>query len=254
MQKKRKNVMAAMLGLFVTMSLITTNLFAATTNVAVAANFTDAAKEISEAFAQKTGHEAILSFGATGQFYTQIANGAPFEILLAADNKRPTLSVSEGYGVDGSVFTYAIGQLVLYTIQDDQDLNANYLQAGNFNKLAIANPETAPYGLAAVETMNSLNLYDDLKDKIIQGQSIGQTYQFVETGNAEVGFVALGQVAQTDRGSRWIVPADLYTPIEQEAVLLIKGQDNPAATEFLEFLKTDTAKKIIKKYGYAVVN
>lgn len=254
MRKNRKNIRAAMLGLFASMTLTATNLFAATTNVAVAANFTDAAKEISTAFTQETGHEAILSFRTTGQFYTQIVNGAPFEVLLAADNKRPTLSVSEGYGVDGSVFTYAVGQLVLYTIQDDQELNVEYLQAGNFNKLAIANPETAPYGLAAVETMNSLDLYEALKGKIIQGQSIGQTYQFVETGNAEVGFVALGQVAQTDRGSRWVVPADLYTPIEQDAVLLIKGQDNPAAVEFLEFLKTDTARDIIKKYGYAVVD
>lgn len=254
MQKSRKNMLTAMLGLFVTMSLTTTNVSAATTNVAVAANFTEAAKEISAAFAQETGHEAILSFGATGQFYTQIVNGAPFEILLAADNKRPALAVAEGHGVDGSPFTYAVGQLVLYTIQDNEELNAEYLQAGNFNKLAIANPDTAPYGLAAVETMNSLDLYEKLKGKIIQGQSIGQTYQFVETGNAEVGFVALGQVAQTKQGSRWIVPTDLYTPIEQDAVLLLKGQDNPAAVEFLEFLKSETARDIITKYGYAVVD
>ena len=254
MVNSKKTVLAAMLGVFATTALAASNFFAASTHVAVAANFTDAAKEISELFAQETGHEAVLSFGATGQFYTQIANGAPFEILLAADNKRPTLAVTEGYGVEGTVFTYAIGQLVLYTIQADEELGVDYLKAGDFNKLAIANPETAPYGLAAVETLNNLDLYDALQDKLIQGQNIGQTYQFVETGNAEVGFVALGQVAQTDEGSRWIVPADLYTPIEQDAVLLVKGEDNPAAVEFLEFLQTDAAKDIITKYGYAVMD
>lgn len=221
-------------------------------NVAVAANFTDAANEIAAAFADATDHEAVLSFGATGQFYTQITQGAPFEVFLAADDERPTLAVTEGYGVDGTVFTYAIGQLVLYSIEAGKVTGEDTLKAGDFRQIAIANPETAPYGKAAIETMQSLGVYDALQPKIVQGQNIGQTYQFVETGNAEVGFVALGQVSQTDVGSRWIVPQDHYEPIRQDAVLLKTGENNPAAAAFLEFLKGDAASAIIEKYGYAL--
>lgn len=221
-------------------------------NVAVAANFTDAANEIAAAFAAATDHEAILSFGATGQFYTQITQGAPFEVFLAADDERPTKAVDEGYGVDGTVFTYAIGQLVLYSIEEGKVTGPETLQAGDFQQIAIANPETAPYGKAAVETMQSLGVYEALQPKIVQGQNIGQTYQFVETGNAEVGFVALGQVSQTEAGSRWIVPQEHFEPIRQDAVLLKTGENNPAASAFLEFLKGDEASAIIEKYGYAL--
>ncbi len=221
-------------------------------NVAVAANFTDAANEIAAAFADATDHEAILSFGATGQFYTQITQGAPFEVFLAADDERPTLAVDEGYGVAGTVFTYAIGQLVLYSIEPGKVTGAETLKAGEFKQIAIANPETAPYGKAAVETMQALGVYDALQPKIVQGQSIGQTYQFVETGNAEVGFVALGQVSQTDVGSRWIVPQENYAPIKQDVVLLKTGENKPAATAFIDFLKSDAATAIIEKYGYAL--
>ena len=221
-------------------------------NVAVAANFTDAANEIAAAFVEATDHEAILSFGATGQFYTQITQGAPFEVFLAADDERPTLAVTEGYGVDGSVFTYAIGQLVLYSIEDGKVTGPETLETGDFNQIAIANPETAPYGKAAVETMQSLGVYDALQGKIVQGQNIGQTYQFVETGNAEVGFVALGQVSQTEAGSRWIVPQEHFEPIRQDAVLLKTGENNPAASAFLDFLKGEQASAIIEKYGYAL--
>ena len=221
-------------------------------NIAVAANFTDAANEIAAAFAQASDHEAILSFGATGQFYTQITQGAPFEILLAADDVRPAQSVEEGYGVDGTVFTYAIGQLVLYSSEEGKVIGAETLEAGDFQQIAIANPETAPYGKAAIETMEALGVYETLRPKIVQGQNIGQAYQFVETGNAEVGFVALGQVSQTDAGSRWLVPQENYEPIRQDAVLLKTGEDNPAAEAFLEFLKGDEATAIIEKYGYAL--
>ena len=221
-------------------------------NVAVAANFTDAANEIATAFAEATDHEAVLSFGATGQFYTQITQGAPFEVFLAADDERPSQAVTEGYGVEGSVFTYAIGQLVLYSIEDDKVTSAETLEAGDFRQIAIANPETAPYGKAAIETMESLGVYEALQPKIVQGQNIGQTYQFVETGNAEVGFVALGQVSQSDAGSRWLVPQEHYEPIRQDAVLLKTGEENPAAAAFLEFLKGDAASAIIEKYGYAL--
>ena len=221
-------------------------------NVAVAANFTDAANEIATAFAAATDHEAVLSFGATGQFYTQITQGAPFEVFLAADDERPTLAVTEGYGVDGSVFTYAIGQLVLYSAEEGKVTGAETLEAGDFQQIAIANPETAPYGKAAVETMQSLGVYDALQPKIVQGQSIGQTFQFIETGNAELGFVALGQVSQTDAGSRWVVPQEHYEPIRQDAVLLKTGENNPAAAAFLDFLKGDESAAIIEKYGYAL--
>lgn len=232
--------------------LISTSAFADTTNVAVAANFTDAATEIAAAFKEASDHEAILSFGATGQFYTQITQDAPFEVFLAADDERPTLAVTEGYGVDGTVFTYAIGQLVLYSAEEGKVTGPETLEAGDFNQIAIANPETAPYGKAAIEAMTKLGVYDALQSKVVQGQNIGQTYQFVETGNAEVGFVALGQVSQTEAGSRWIVPQDMYEQIAQDAVLLKKGENNPAAIAFIEFLKGDEASAIIEKYGYAL--
>ncbi|KAA0970872.1 molybdate ABC transporter substrate-binding protein [Aureimonas fodinaquatilis] len=237
---------------FLASALIASAAQAETVNVAVAANFTDAANEIAQAFAAATDHEAQLSFGATGQFYTQITQGAPFQVFLAADDERPSLAVTEGYGVDGSVFTYAVGQLVLYSAQPDRITGPETLEKGEFQKIAIANPETAPYGVAAVETMKALNVYDALSGKLVQGQNIGQTYQFVETGNAELGFVALGQVSQTDAGSRWVVPQDLYQPIKQDAVLLKSGESNPAAVAFLEFLKGDEATTIIEKYGYAL--
>lgn len=221
-------------------------------NIAVTANFTDAANEIAAAFAEASGHEPVLSFGASGQFYTQITQGAPFDLFLSADAARPELAVTEGYGVEGSVFTYAIGQLVLYSIEADRVTGPEVLEAGDFQQIAIANPETAPYGQAAIETMQSLGVHDALAPKIVQGQSIGQAFQFVETGNAELGFVALGQVSQTDAGSRWVVPQEHYAPINQDAVLLKTGENNPAATAFLEFLQGDTATAIIEKYGYAL--
>ncbi len=225
---------------------------AAETSVAVASNFTDAANEIAAAFAEATEHEAVLSFGATGQFYTQITQGAPFEVFIAADDKRPALAVTQGHGVEGTVFTYAIGQLVLYSADEGKVTGAKTLESDDFEKIAIANPQTAPYGQAAVEAMRSLGVYDTLEPKIVQGQNIGQTYQFVETGNAEIGFVALGQVSQTEAGSRWIVPQEHYEPIKQDAVLLKTGKNNPAAAAFLEFLKGDEAAAIIEKYGYAL--
>ncbi|MFD2237398.1 molybdate ABC transporter substrate-binding protein [Aureimonas populi] len=225
---------------------------AETTNVAVAANFTDAATEIAAAFAEAGEHEAILSFGATGQFYTQITQGAPFEVFLAADDERPTLAVEEGHGVEGTVFTYAIGQLVLYSAEAGKVTGPQTLEEGDFQQIAIANPETAPYGAAAIEAMTRLGVYEELQPRIVQGQSIAQAYQFVETGNAELGFVALGQVSQTEGGSRWIVPQDLYEPIRQDAVLLTRGEENPAALAFVEFLKGEEAAAIIEKYGYAL--
>lgn len=225
---------------------------AETVSVAVAANFTDAAQEIARRFAAETGHEAVLSFGATGQFYAQITQGAPFEVFLAADDERPALAVREGYGVEGSVFTYAIGQLVLYSTDAGLVTGERTLKDAGFEKIAIANPETAPYGAAAIQAMQALGVYDVLKPRIVQGQNIGQAFQFVQSGNAELGFVALGQVAQQEGGSRWVVPQADYEPIRQDAVLLKGGEDNPAAAAFIAFLKGDEAAGIIERFGYAL--
>lgn len=234
----------------VLLGLLTATAFADQTNVAVAANFTDAANEIAAAFKAETGHEAVLSFGATGQLYTQITQDAPFEVLLSADNVRTVKAIEEGFGVGGTDFTYAIGKIVLWSASADLVKGEETLKAGSFNKIAVANPETAPYGAAAVEAMKALGVYDGLQAKIVQGNNIAQTYQFVETGNAELGFVALSQIVASDAGSRWVVPAELYTPIKQDAVLLKKGEASEAAKAFLDFLKGPAATAVIEKYGY----
>jgi molybdate transport system substrate-binding protein len=222
------------------------------TNVAVAANFTEAAKEIATAFKAKTGNDVVLSFGATGQLYTQITQSAPFEVFLAADEARPKKAVEDGLAAPQSLFTYAIGKLVLWSKDPALIKGPETLNNSAFAKLAYCNPVAAPYGAAAVETLNALLLYDKLQTKLVQGESIAQAFQFVETGNAELGFVALSQVARSDAGSRWLVPQNLYTPIRQDAVLLKKGAENAAAAAFLAFLKGPEARGIIKKYGYAV--
>lgn len=223
---------------------------AAQTNVAVAANFTDAAREIAAVFKQKTGHEAVLSFGASGQFYTQITQGAPFQVFLSADDARPKKLVEDGLAVPDSRFTYAIGKLVLWSKSSGVVTGEETLKAASFAKLSICNPTAAPYGLAALETMKSLNLYETLKPKLVEGATITQAYQFVETGNAEVGFVALSQLMANDAGSRWVVPQQLYNPIRQDAVLLKTG--NEAASAFIAFLRGPEARAIIEKYGYVL--
>lgn len=226
--------------------------FAAETNVAVAANFTDAVKEIAAAFKQKTGHQAVLSFGSSGQLYTQITQDAPFQIMLSADDERPKKLVADGLAVADSRFTYAIGKLVLWSKTSDYVKGEDTLKAGAFAKLALANPSAAPYGAAAVETLKTLKLYETLQPKIVQGNNIAQTFQFIDTGNAELGFVALSQLAGEPAGSRWVVPQALYTPIRQDAVLLKKGEGNEAATAFLAFLKGPEARAIIEKFGYGI--
>jgi len=228
------------------------NAFAAQTNVAVAANFTEAAKEIAAAFQQKTGHEAVLSFGSSGQFYTQITQDAPFQIFLSADNERPKKLVDDGLGVSDSRFTYAVGKLVLWSKTPDLVKGEETLKAASFAKLSICNPVAAPYGAAAVEAMKSLKVYDALQPKFVEGANITQAFQFVQTGNAELGFIALSQLTGNDSGSRWLVPQTLYTPILQDAVLLKKGASNEAATAFMTFLKGPEARAIIEKYGYEV--
>jgi molybdate transport system substrate-binding protein len=232
--------------------VVASDALAGQTHVAVAANFTDAAKEIAAAFKQRTGHEAVLSFGSTGQLYNQITQDAPFQILLSADEERPKKLADEGLAVPESRFTYAIGKLVLWSKSRDLVRREETLRAGSFAKLAIANPTAAPYGAAAIETLKALGLYDALRSKIVQGNNIAQAFAFIDTGNAELGFIALSQVVGNAGGSRWLVPQELYTPIRQDAVLLRKGASNPAAAAFIAFLKGAEARAIIDSYGYAV--
>ena len=223
---------------------------AANTNVAVAANFTEPSREIAQLFKSKTGDEAILSFGSTGQFYTQITQAAPFQVFLSADQSTPKKLVDDGFAVADSLFTYAVGKLVLFSRNAGLMLGEQTLREAKFSKIAIANPATAPYGAAAVETMKALGVYDALAGKIVQGDNIAQTFQFVDTGNAELGFVALSQVIAIQGGSRWVVPANLYGAIRQDAVLLRSGSDNQAARAFLAFLKGPEALAVIERYGY----
>ena len=225
---------------------------AAQTHVAVAANFTEPAKEIAALFKQKTGHEAVLIFGASGAFFTQITHGAPFEVFLSADSERPKAAVDGGFAVADSVFTYAIGKLVLWSRVVDVTDGEAALKAGQFQKLSIANPVAAPYGTAAVEAMKALGVYDALQPKIVQGNSIAQAFQFVDTRNAEVGFVALSQLYGVTAGTRWEVPQALYSPIRQDAVLLKTGADSEASKAFLDFLKGPEARAIIGRFGYAL--
>ncbi len=190
------------------------------TNVAVAAHFTEPAKEIAELFKHETGNEAILSFGASGPIFAQIAHDAPFQVFLSADAARPKAAIEAGYAVPGSEFTYAIGKLVLWSKVIDVTNGEEALKAGAFSKISIANPAGAPYGAAAIETMKALGVYDALKAKIVEGNSIAQAFEFVDTRNAELGFVALSQLYGVSEGTRWLVPQNLYAPIRQDAVLL----------------------------------
>jgi len=228
---------------------------AAEVSVAVAANFAAPMQTIAADFEKDSGHKAQLVFGSTGKLYAQIRNGAPFEVLLAADNETPARLEKEGFAVDGSRFTYAIGQLALWSARSGYvGDNPGVLRQGTFRHLGIANPRLAPYGAAAVETLTRLGLLGKVEGKFVQGENIAQTFQFVATGNAELGFVALSQVYADDKlkgGSAWVVPARLHSPIRQDAVVLVKGKENPAATALIKFLKTDKAHAVIKSYGYA---
>ena len=226
-----------------------------TVSVAVAANFTAPMQKIAAAFEADTGHKAELSFGATGKFHAQITNGAPFQILLAADDTTPARLEKEGKAVANSRFTYAIGTLVLWSAQPGTvDAQGAVLKTGDFRHLAIANPKLAPYGLAAMLVMDKLGVTARLQPRFVQGENIAQTYQFVSTGNAQLGFVALSQVMADGRitgGSAWQVPAELHEPIRQDAALLTPGKDSAAAAALLQYLRGDKARAIIRSYGYS---
>ena len=241
---------------FILVALVATATLAkaAEVNVAVAANFTAPMQRIAAEFEKDTGHKAILSFGATGKFYSQIQNGAPFQVLLSADDTTPARLEQEGLGVTGSRFAYAIGKLVLWSRRAYfVDAQGEILRSGKFDRLALANPRLAPYGEAAVQAMTNMGLLAQLTPKFVQGENISQTFQFVATENAQLGFVALSQVftdGKITQGSAWIVPENLYTPIRQDAILLGKGKDDVAALALLSYLKTDSAKAVIRSFGY----
>jgi molybdate transport system substrate-binding protein len=222
--------------------------------VAVAANFTAPARQIALDFERDTGHRAQLAFGATGKFYAQIKNGAPFEVLLAADDDTPAKLEKVGAAVAGTRFTYAVGRLVLWSAKAGAvDDKGEVLKRGEFRHLAIANPRLAPYGAAAVEVLTALKLLDALQPKFVQAENIAQAHQFVASGNAELGFVALSQVMRDGKpgdGSAWVVPAALHQPIRQDAVMLDKGRGKPAAEAWLKYLRSDKAKATIRGYGY----
>ena len=236
--------------------LLSATSHAAEVSVAVAANFTAPMNAIAAEFTKDTGHIAKPAFGATGKFYAQIKNGAPFQMLLSADDETPAKLVQEGLAESGSRFTYAIGTLVLWSAQPGFiDAKAEVLKKGQFNKLALANPKLAPYGKAAVEVLSGMGLLDALTPKFVQGENIAQTFQFASTGNAELGFVALSQVMKDGKigsGSAWLVPAKLHTPIRQDAVILAAGKGNTAAEALMKYLKSNKAKVIIKSYGYEI--
>ena len=230
--------------------------YAAEVLVAVAANFAAPMQKIAPLFEQDTGHKAILSFGATGSFYAQIKNGGPFQILLSADDETPLKLEKEGLGIVGSRFTYATGKLVLWSKQPGKVDDAGHiLKTGDFQRLALANPKLSPYGMAAHETLTKLGFLQTVQAKIVQGDNIAQTYQFVFSQNAQLGFVALSQVYENGKiaqGSAWVVPSHLHSPLQQDALLLNAGKNNPAAQALMDYLKSDKAKNIIKAYGYAV--
>lgn len=244
--------------LFVVCSLvcISSLTHAAEVNVAVAANFTAPMKQIAAEFEKETGHKAVLAFGASGKFYAQIRNGAPFQLFLSADDEKPIKLIKDGLAVADSRFTYALGTLVLWSAKPGfVDSKGEIMSNGHFAKIAIANPKLAPYGTAAIEVLTKRGLLPRIAPKFVQGENISQTYQFIFTGNAELGFVALSQVMKDGKipaGSAWVVPGTLHSPIRQDAVLLSTGKDNAAAKALLAYLKSEKAKIIIRSFGYDI--
>lgn len=246
--------LARMTILLLVAALTSTPSLAGAVHVAVAANFAAPMKLLASEFQRESGHRALVSLGATGQLAAQIRQGAPFGVLLAADATTPSKLASDGYALAATQRTYAIGRLVLWSRDADYvDTQGYLLRTGNFRRLAIANPKLAPYGAAATQTLSKLGLLDRLRSKIVEGANINQVFQFVASGNAELGFVAMSQVMQESRlqrGSAWIVPANLHEPIRQDVILLAKGQDNPAAIALLRYLDSKPARDIIGRYGY----
>lgn len=221
--------------------------------VAVAANFVPPFREVATEFEKATGHTVQVASGSSGSFYTQIKNGAPFDVFFSADNERPKLLEEEGLGVKGSRFTYAIGRLVLWSPDPSLVKGEDALRSASFKHLAIANPKSAPYGVAAMQAMQKLGVWESVQPRLVLGESLGQTIGFIESGNAELGFLALSQVMDPKMkgtGGRWDVPSTLHEPIKQDVVLLTKGKNNPAANGLMEFIGGPQARAIIERYGY----
>ena len=244
-------------GVYALLALLASGaLHAEEVTVAVAANFSAPAQKIAAAFAAATGHKAIVVVGSTGKLYAQIKNGAPFQVLLSADDETPSRLGKEGAGVAASQFTYATGRLVLWSRQAGVvDDKGEVLRSGQFAHLALADPKLAPYGAAAVDVMSKLGLTASLQPKLVQGESIGQAYQFVFTGNATLGFVALSQVmvqGKITEGSAWVVPASMHSPLRQDAIVLNAGKNSAAASAFMAYLRSDAAKAVIRSFGYDV--
>jgi molybdate transport system substrate-binding protein len=227
---------------------------AADLHLAVAANFTAPMEQLKPLFEKASGHKLIISYGTVGKFYAQIKNGAPFELLISADDETPIRLEKDGLALPETRFTYAIGKLMLWSTKPGLvDAKGEVLKQADFKRLAIANPKLAVYGAAGVEVMKKLGVYEQLQPKLVFGENITQTYQFIATANADLGFVALSQIYKNGSyaaGSHWQVPSNLYPRIRQDAVLLTKGRDNPAGKALLAFLKTQETKKIIRSYGY----
>lgn len=232
------------------------SVLADTVHVAVASNFAPALDEIAKEFSKKTQHQIVTSSGSTAKIYTQITQGAPFEVFLSADQEHPRRLEADGFSVPNTRFPYAIGKLVLWSRDAGLiDSDGKVLRGGQFTHLAIADPRVAPYGAAAKEVLEAQGLWDTLRSKLVFGDNIAQTQQFISSGNAKLGFIALAQIPKqngVDLGSFWIVPQKFYTPITQEAVLLKRGETNPAAKDLLDFLKAPTARSIIERNGYAL--
>lgn len=228
---------------------------AAEVSVAAAANLQPALARLLPAFERATGHKAVPALGSTGRFHAQVRNGAPFHVLLAADQETPRRLEQDGHAVAGSRFTFATGRLVLWSAAPDGvDPQGQVLRTGHFGRLAVADPRVSPYGRAAVQVMEQLGVSDALRPRLVQGESIGQALQFVRSGNAQLGFVALSQVQLDGRlsaGSAWLVPPSLHEPLHHDAVLLVRGRDNPAATALLAFLRSEEARAILRSHGYA---
>jgi molybdate transport system substrate-binding protein len=250
MRLPRRNFLG--LAFAVTAAFSFTPAHAATVNAAVAANFTKVATDLAAKFKAKTGDDVLLSFGATGALYTQIAQAAPFDVFLSADDKRTKTAIKDGFGVDGTDFTYAVGKVVLYSPTFDVTKGDDVLKANTFQHIAIADPKTAPYGAAGMAVLEKLGLTAAVTPKVVTGENITQTQQFVESGSAELGFVALSQVVGKPATQLWLAPQDDYPPIKQNAVLLKHGEANDAARAFLDYLKSDEAVAVIKAAGYTL--
>jgi molybdate transport system substrate-binding protein len=239
--------------LFVIMTITVAPASAEQALVAVAANFVPPFREIALEFEKSTGHQLQVAGGSSGNFYSQIKNGAPFDVFFSADMERPKLLEDEGFGVKGTRLTYAVGRLVLWSPNADLVKGEETLRFKQYKRLAIANPKTAPYGLAAMQAMQKLEIWESLQPQIVMGENLGQTMGFIESGNAQLGFVALSQVMDPKikgKGSHWNVPTNLHEPIKQDVILLTKGKDNPAAKALMEFMSGHQAKAVIERYGY----